>query len=284
MSRLLDHDRFHTEKLAWQHQVMSDARLGAFAKLLGAFVMHYLDDKKGGSWASQPFLAERLGVDVRTIRRATAELVSSGHLVVEVSRGRGKANFYRALLKEPAQPSMGAEVATDAYGVRPIRPEAGNGELEKRTPVSAYANENRTNEAVKPDNRFRPTLLEPYYPPSPQAAPPVRPRPRRRASSDRPITNHTRFCGKTTDPSAFARWRGFADGDVRAAVVRAIGEEGARSYLDPASWRESDKTIVCPLQFSADRLRAGAGAFLAELGVSIEHSPVSRNPHIRLSA
>lgn len=91
--------------------------------------------------------------------------MSLGHLVVEVSRGRGKANFYRALLKEPAQPSTGAEVATDAHEVRPIRTEAGNGELEKRTPVSAYENENRTNEAVKPDNRVRPTLLEPYYPP-----------------------------------------------------------------------------------------------------------------------
>jgi hypothetical protein len=282
MSRLLDHDRFHTEKLAWQHQVMSDARLGAFAKLLGAFVMHYLDHKKGGSWASQPFLAERLGVDVRTIRRATAELVGLGHLVVEVSRGRGKANFYRALLKEPAQPSMGVEVATDAHEVRPIRVEAG--ELEKRTPVSAYANENRTNETVKPDSHVHPTLLEPNYPPSPQATPAVRPRPRRRASSDRPITNRTHLCGKTTDRSAFAGWRGFADSDVRAAVVRAIGEEGARSYLDPASWRERDKTIVCPFQISAERLRAGAGAFLAELGVAIEHAPALSNHRIRLSA
>jgi hypothetical protein len=283
MSRLLDHDRFHTEKLAWQHQVMSDARLGAFAKLLGAFVMHYLDDRKGGSWASQPFLAERLGVDVRTIRRATAELVSLGHLVVEVSRGRGKANFYRALLKESAQPSMSAEVYTDAHEIRPIRAESG--ELEKRTPVSAYANENRTNETVKPDSHVRPTLLEPYYPPSPQATPAFRPYPTtRRAPSDRRITSRTHLCGKTTDPSAFERRRGFADSDVRAAVVRAIGEEGARSYLDPASWRERDKTIVCPFQISAERLRAGAGAFLAELGVAIEHAPASRDSHIRLSA
>lgn len=183
MSRLLDHDRFHTEKLAWQHQVMSDPRLGAFAKLLGAFVMHYLDDKKGGSWASQPFLAERLGVDVRTIRRATAELVSLGHLVVEVSRGRGKANFYRALLKEPAQPGMGAEVATGAHEVRPIRVEVG--ELEKRTPVSAYANENRTNETVKPDSHVRPTLLEPYYPLPPK--PRLRSGPARQRGERHPI-------------------------------------------------------------------------------------------------
>lgn len=209
--------------------------------------------------------------------------MSLGHLVVEVSRGRGKANFYRALLKEAAQHSMSDEVATDADDVRPIRAEAG--ELEKRTPVSAYANENRTNEAIKPDSGVRSTLLEPYYTPSPQATPAVRPhRTTRRAPSDQGITKRAHLCGKTTDPSAFARWRGFADSDVRSAVVRAIGEEGARSYLDPASWRESDKTIVCPFQFSAERLRAGAGAFLAELGVAIEHAPASKDLHIRLSA
>lgn len=71
MSRLLDCDRFHTDKLAWQHQVMTDPRLGAFAKLLGAFVMHYLDEKReeagphsrswpnAWAWTSEQFDARR---------------------------------------------------------------------------------------------------------------------------------------------------------------------------------------------------------------------------------
>lgn len=77
MSRPLDPARFNAEKLLWQRLVLQDPSLNAFAKVLAAFLTHYLNERRGGAWLSQPELARRLGVDVRTIRRATADLVEA---------------------------------------------------------------------------------------------------------------------------------------------------------------------------------------------------------------
>lgn len=275
MSRFLDARRFHAEKLCWQHQVLADPELNAFAKTLGAFLMHYLDDVQGGGWTSQPFLAERLKVDVRTIRRAFVDLEKHGHLALETSRGRGRANIYRPLLKtgtgptppaspsEPSQPS-GLDPANTVNERTPSSSNAEDG-----TSMSETATERRTAETEKADSRATPTLIEPYSPPPPKPAdreragsvePPARPRSRRtrKPSGQKPAPRII------TLPA-------FPEAAVRAAVVNWIGDAGARSYLDPSGWRPSDRTVVCRLRFAADMLRQRVGPQLARLGVSICH-------------
>lgn len=99
MSKLLDRENFVAEKLAWQRTLLADANLTLFAKVLGSMLMHHLHPAKGGAWPSQHSLAELLSVDPRTIRRAANELANAGHLKITVSRGRGRANFYEAMVR-----------------------------------------------------------------------------------------------------------------------------------------------------------------------------------------
>jgi hypothetical protein len=176
MSRFLEARRFHAEKLCWQHQVLADPELNAFAKTLGTFPMHYLDDVQGGGWTSQPFLAERLKVDVRTIRRAFVELEKQGHLALETSRGRGRTNIYRPLLKtgtgptppaspsEPCAPSEPSGLdSDDAVKER----KSSSSKTETGTSTFEMATERRIAGPEKPDSPATPTLIEPYSPLSP---------------------------------------------------------------------------------------------------------------------
>ena len=272
MSRFLDARRFHAEKLCWQHQVLADPELNAFAKTLGAFLMHYLDDVQGGGWTSQPFLAERLKVDVRTIRRAFVELEKQGHLALETSRGRGRANIYRPLLKTqtgptpPTSPSEPSDLGL-AGAINERTPSSSN--TEDGTSMSETATERRTAETEKAGSHATPTLIEPYSPPPPKPAdrkragsvePPARPRSRRNSGPS----------GQKPSPRPIAL-PAFPEAAVRAAVVNWIGDAGARSYLDPSGWRSSDRTVVCRLRFAADMLRQRVGPQLAKLGVSICH-------------
>ncbi len=264
MSRLLNPRRFNAEKFAWQRQVLADTELSAFSKVLGAFLTHYLAPEKGGSWASQQFLATHLGVDVRTIRRATSELVAQGHIALEVSRGRGNANVCRALLKdlESAETIATSESATTSHGVsgRVQAPE-------HLTAPSGDQSQNRTNGTRKPDTVARPILSEPESPLVPQIGLAASWSRQRRQSSDvqRPHRRHFQVPSAVKHPT-------FPSTEVRAAVVRAMGEGGARSYLDPATWNGVDRTIVCQLGIAADALRSRAGKELGSLGVSVSLS------------
>ncbi|WP_436060020.1 MULTISPECIES: helix-turn-helix domain-containing protein [unclassified Phenylobacterium] len=267
MSRLLNPRRFNAEKFAWQHQVLADVELSAFSKVLGAFLTHYLDPEKGGSWASQQFLATHLGVDVRTIRRATSELVAHGHIALEVSRGRGNANVCRALLKglESIEAIAPEPVTTLPRVSRRVKA------AEHRTAPSGDRSQNRANGARKPDTAARPILSEPESPLVPPTGPVAAWHRQRRQSSDvrhRPHRQHSQV------PWA-AECTTFPNTEVRAAVVRAMGEGGARSYLDPATWSEADRTIVCQLGIASDALRSRAGKELGTLGVAIIRSPGS---------
>jgi hypothetical protein len=99
-SRLLDVHNFVAEKLRHQLQMLHDLGLSPSAKVLGCQLTHDLNVKKQGAWRSQAELSRLLGMDVKTVRRATAELVIRGHLVTTPSRGRGNAILYQALMKE----------------------------------------------------------------------------------------------------------------------------------------------------------------------------------------
>lgn len=271
MSRLLNPRRFKAEKFAWQHQVLADPELSAFSKVLGAFLTHYLDPEKGGSWASQQFLATRLGVDVRTIRRATSELVAQGHIALEVSRGRGNANVCRALLKdlESTETIAASEPATTSHSV------SGRDQGAKhRTDPSGDRSQNRTNGTRKPDTAARPILSEPESPLVPPAEPAKDHAPRSRQGQQSCKVRQyrpRRFEGRSPGKGG-----PFPNIEVRAAVVRAMGEGGARSYLDPAAWCEADRAIVCQLGIATEALRSRAGRELGLLGVKVSLSRKAR--------
>lgn len=260
MSRLLNPRRFNAEKFAWQHQVLADPELSAFARVLGAFLTHYLDPEKGGSWASQQFLATQLGVDVRTIRRATGELVAQGHIALEVSRGRGNANVCRALLKVGKGPeaAAGCEHATAQRRVSG-RPSS----AEHRTELSGDRPENRTFAARKPDIPARPILSESESP----LVPPMRFEQSEPASAA--LVQRRRRTGSQRAPAKRACARRFPHDDIRAAIVQAIGEAGTQSYLDPAAWCPEERRIVCRLSLAAEALQARAAKELAKLGIEV---------------
>lgn len=57
---------------------------------------------------------------------------------------------------------------------------------------------------------------------------------------------------------------------VRDAVVAAAGEDVARGFLDPATWRPApDRAVICRNSFSAQRLSRDAGSALSRMGVAI---------------
>lgn len=61
----------------------------------------------------------------------------------------------------------------------------------------------------------------------------------------------------------------FADSEIRTAVARVMGEPGAASYLDPATWRAIDRVIVCKGETAARALRERAGRVLHSKGVTV---------------
>ncbi|WP_374660099.1 helix-turn-helix domain-containing protein [Phenylobacterium sp.] len=265
MSRLLNPRRFNAEKFAWQHQVLTDPELSAFSKVLGAFLTHYLDPQKGGSWASQQFLATHLGVDIRTIRRATRELVAKGHIALEVSRGRGNANVCRALLKG----ATGASTVPAATTPQEI---SGHEYMaDHRTRSSGDQAQNRTNRARKPDSTARPILPEsesPLVPPISRRRSPACPAPSNRGKSPKLL----QYPSASSRPASATPARvtpQFPNAEVRAAVVCAMGESAAKSYLDPAVWCETDRTIICRLGIAADTLRTRIPGELRALGVRV---------------
>jgi hypothetical protein len=61
---------------------------------------------------------------------------------------------------------------------------------------------------------------------------------------------------------------------LRSAVVAAMGEDYARSWLDPTGWREQpDPAVVCRLEITAQRLSRDLRGVLAGEGVRVVVEP-----------
>ena len=242
MTALSDPRFFTAAKLAWQARVIVDPDLGQLARLLACHLTHMFG-KSHTTWPAQETLARALSVTVRSIRRATEELVKAGYLTVRISRGRGKANVYAPVLSSaldrvPSEPPHSPGQAA---------PEL---DAEKRTPVSSIAGKRRTWWARKADGGVPPTLSVPESTPLPPSG---------RAQS-------------LGQPRGAAAKR-FAEEAVRQVVAKALGEPATISYLDPAVWRSDDQTIVCRLGVAAKALRDRLGRDLDCMGIRIVHDP-----------
>lgn len=243
MTALSDPRHFTAAKLAWQARVIVDPDLGQLARLLACHLTHMFG-KSHTTWPAQETLARALSVTVRSIRRATEELVKASYLTVRTSRGRGKANVYAPVLSSavdgvPSEPPHSSGQAAPELAA------------EERTPMSAIADKRRTGWARKADSGVPPTLSVPESTPLPPSG---------RVQIGRPRRTTTKR---------------FADEAVRQIVVQALGEPATISYLDPALWRTDDRTIICRLGVAAKALHDRIGRDLDRMGIRIVHDPES---------
>lgn len=75
--------------------------------------------------------------------------------------------------------------------------------------------------------------------------------------------------GEPGSSSPVAGWSG--PGEVRDAVVRAMGEPAAMSYVDSSGWDPEGRRLRTRTRWARDRLAADAGRALKALGVTVEH-------------
>ena len=87
---------FNARKLALADQVRHDGRLSASTRLIGAEICSLTNVKTGYSWASVEFLAEKLTVTDRTIKRAIVALREAGYITIEKV---GRNNRYRPVFE-----------------------------------------------------------------------------------------------------------------------------------------------------------------------------------------
>jgi DNA-binding transcriptional ArsR family regulator len=93
--------QFNANKLATVDRIRRDKDLTPSTRMIGAEIFSLLEFRTGDAWPSVMYLAEKLGLTDRTIKRATAALKKLGY--IEVDR-RGRSNRYRPVF-EAAQSS-----------------------------------------------------------------------------------------------------------------------------------------------------------------------------------
>lgn len=276
MSRLLDVHNFVADKLRWQAQVLLDTGLSASAKTVGCLIAHDLNVDRGAAWRAQENMAIALGVSLSTVRRGIAELASLGHLNIRRSCGRGRTQNYAALIIDGAEAHDSIDrailarktaAAANPEKVAPVTlddpekvaPVTGD-EPEKVAPVTGVDLEKVAPLNGKGGASERQYLEDSFTPPFP---------PRRanrvRQEWGEPVRTFAPFPSRS----------------VREAVASRLGEDGARSWLDPHAWDGGSRTIVTRLSGAADKLQRDCGRELKGLGVTVEfdkarHASLSR--------
>lgn len=87
-----DAKAFTAQKLALADRIRHDGRLSASIRIIGAEICSLANFRTGYSWAPEKYLAEKLSVTDRTIKRAVVALKAAGWIAVERV---GRSNRYR---------------------------------------------------------------------------------------------------------------------------------------------------------------------------------------------
>ena len=239
MRRLLDPENFVAEKLGWHQRLVSDPTLSLGAKAVAGFLLHDLNAAAGGAWRGQQGMAASLGLSDRQLRRHLTDIQSAGYLQIEVRKGRGRTNIYRAVV-----PNVAIETNEKRTSMAGQTKEDG-------TLVSDQRRQNRTFAARKPDMDVRQFLYDP-----------IRKFPARAQSRPLPETH-----------------RRFPCSELRQLVVLLGGEEAAISYLDQASWDPVAKQILCASDTAVVRLNKLAGKLLRDRGISLARRIAEPSQH-----
>jgi len=112
------------------HRIVCDTSIGRTGIAVGWELMNHTNDDTGECFPSQERMAERLGIDVRTVRRGIDQLVEGGWYR-KIPRGRGGTQYFANYENRTELPALTAD--------------------ENRTVSPALTEKNRTDYAKKPD-------------------------------------------------------------------------------------------------------------------------------------
>lgn len=125
----LESFRLSKQRWLWISELLSDRELTASAKVVATGLAQFLNEKLGKAWPSHDRLAAACGMAKSTMRRAIAELVAAGYLLVQGRGGRkiengravGITNEYRPALpaQEIAPQDRGNVASSDPGGCSP---------------------------------------------------------------------------------------------------------------------------------------------------------------------
>lgn len=85
-------DAFTRAKLRRLNEAMHDGRLTASSRLVFYEIVQHINRVSGNAWPSELRLAERLHIDVKTVKRALPPLCACGYIEIEKT---GRHNTYR---------------------------------------------------------------------------------------------------------------------------------------------------------------------------------------------
>lgn len=92
-------------KFRWLNQIARDPSVSDATFRLAFLLSNFFSREDGTAWPSQETLARLLGKSIRAVRTASDALAVFGYLAIEVSRGRGRSNRYRPILKNRLETS-----------------------------------------------------------------------------------------------------------------------------------------------------------------------------------
>jgi Helix-turn-helix domain len=86
------------QKLIWYDALTFDVALSHMSVRVGHAIGTHLNKWSARTFISHDTLAKRIDVSTKSIERAIAKLERRVHLAVTRSKGRGRANVYRAII------------------------------------------------------------------------------------------------------------------------------------------------------------------------------------------
>ncbi len=89
------------DRLAWHRQLTGDHGLSHIAIHVGLTISNYFNNGSGECFVGIERLAREAGVHGETARKAVSTLANRGHLRVKRGGGRGLANTYGMVVREP---------------------------------------------------------------------------------------------------------------------------------------------------------------------------------------
>jgi hypothetical protein len=93
------------DRLAWHRQLSADRELSRLAIHIALVISNHFNNGNGECFVGMERLAGEAGIRRRAAVRAVATLAKRGHLRVERGGGRGWANTYAMVVREPYPPS-----------------------------------------------------------------------------------------------------------------------------------------------------------------------------------
>jgi hypothetical protein len=89
------------DRLAWHRQLSRDPELSHVVIHVGLAISNHFNNGSGETFIGMEKLAGEVGVHTETARKAVGRLARRGHLRVKKGGGRGWANTYSMVVREP---------------------------------------------------------------------------------------------------------------------------------------------------------------------------------------